>query len=230
MSNQGLFTQANHTLTLIGQKNPTQEHLRQLHDGLLSDLVDAIMTGTMPDRGTFCTSIGLPSLQPAPEPEVVIDPIVRVDRSVRPSYPNWVKTVMHPELENVGPSEYDVSKDEQWLHDGQKDGKWTKGDNIYAHLKETGDIKNHYTLRDLEEIQKKGVAFFRKYFAGKVVFAWGSVVLGRGDGGHYSYSGYYVSGGYHVPYLDEFGGKVVIRWLWFGLGWRNCSPGLRHAS
>ncbi len=217
MSNQALFTQANHTLTLIGQKNPTQEHLKQLHDGLLSDLVDAIMAGTMPNRETFRTSIGLSSLQPAPEPEVGIDPIIRVDRSVRPSYPDWVMTVMHPELENAGPSEYDVSKDEQWLHDDQKGGKWTTGNNIYVHLKETGDLKNHYTLRDLEEIQKKGIAFFRKYLAGKAVFAWGSVVRDR-------------NGNLSVPYLCEGGGSVVLCWYWLGCGWRSFSPGLRHAS
>lgn len=202
---------------MIGQKNPTQEHLKQLHDGLLSDLVDAIMGGTMPDRETFRTSIGLPSLQPIPEPEVVIDPIIRVDRSIRPSYPEWVKTVMHPELENTGPAEYDITKTEQWLHDGQKDGKWIEGNKIYAHLKETGDLKNHATLCDHEEIQKKGIAFFRKHFAGKAVFAWGSVVR---DG----------DGFLHVSYLCEDGDGVVLRWRWLDDSWVGSRPGLRLAS
>ena len=155
-------------------------------------------------------------VKPAPLAEVVIDPIIRVDRSVRPSYPDWVKTVMHPELENTGPSEYDVSKDE-WLHDGQKEGKRIEGNKIYTHLKESGDLPNHYTLRDLEEIQKKGITFFRKYFAGKAVFAWGSVVRDR-------------DGHLYVPYLYERGGRVVLGWFWLDCDWRSSGPGLRHAS
>lgn len=153
--------------------------------------------------------------KPAPEPEVVLDPIVHVDRSVRPSYPNWVATVMHPELENVGPGEYDITKAEKWLHHGQ--GKWIEGNKIYAYLKETGDFKNHYTLRDLEEIQERGIAFFRKYFAGKAVFAWGSVVRDR-------------HGGLSVPYLYEIDGGVVLDWRYLDCDGDSGNPGLRHAS
>lgn len=155
--------------------------------------------------------------KPAPEPEVVIDPIIRVDRSIRPSYPDWVKTVMHPELENIGPAEYDIAKLELWLHDGQKDGKWIEGNKIYAHLKETGDLKNHCGLRDLEEIQKKGIAFFRKHFNGKAVFAWQGVVR-------------YRRGNLNVPYLFESGDEVVLRWHYLDDDWHSNDPGLRHAS
>lgn len=215
-----LFTQANHTLTLIGQKEPTQEHLKQLHDGALSDLVDAIMAGTLPDRETVRKFYGLPPIQssePAPEPEVVIDPIIRVDRSIRPSYPDWVKRVMHPELENTGPAEYDITKTELWLHDGQKDGKWIEGNKIYTHLKDTGNLKNHCGPRDLEEIQKKGIAFFRKHFKGKVVFAWQGIVRDR-------------NGDLYVPYLYGYGGKVVLVWSWLAYVWDGNGPGLRFAS
>lgn len=215
MSNQALFTQANHTLTLIGQKNPTQEHLKQLHDGLLSDLLDAIMTGTIPNRETFRTSIGLPSFRPTPEPE--LDPIIRIDRWIRPSYPAWVKTVMHPELENVGPVEYDITKTEQWLHHGQKDGKAIEGNKIYAHLKETGDLKNHFGLRDLEEIQKKDFIFFRKHFAREVVYGWSSVVRNLNDT-------------LSVPCLYGCDSMVVLRWHGLCSFWGGNDPGLRHAS
>lgn len=155
--------------------------------------------------------------KPVPGPEVVIDPVIRVDRSVRPSYPRWVTTAVHPNLENAGPPEYDITKTEQWLHDCQKDGKCMSGDKIYVHLKETSDLKNHGTLRDLEEIQKKGVAFFRKHFAGKAVFAWGSVVRHR-------------DGLLNVPYLFEDGGEVVLPWRWLDNDWDSSCPGLRHAS
>jgi len=154
---------------------------------------------------------------PAPEPEAKLDPIIRVDRSIRPSYPDWVKEVMHPELETVGPAEYDITKLEQWLHDGQKGGKWIEGNKIYAHLKKTDTLKTCLGLRDLEEIQKKGIAYFRKHFAGKAVFAWASVVRGR-------------HGNLSVPYLYESGGLVVLGWRWLVIDWFSSYPALRHAS
>ena len=155
--------------------------------------------------------------KPAPEPEPVIDPVVHVDRSIRPSYPDWMKEVIHPELENVGPAEYDISGVERWLHDGQKGGKYIEGTKIYAHLKETGMIKSCHGLRDLEEIQKKGIAFFRKYFKGKAVFGWAGIVRCQ-------------SGRLFVPCLCEHGGMVVLRWGWVGRDFGGSSPALRHAS
>src|SRR3989344_8235408 len=47
------------------------------------------------------------------------DPIIHVDRTIRPTYPNWVKKVMHPKLELTGPGEFDVFKLQQWLHPDQ---------------------------------------------------------------------------------------------------------------
>jgi hypothetical protein len=227
MSSLALFSQATHTLTLIGQKNPTQEHLRRLHDGALSDLVDAIMAGTLPDREALRKAYGLPPVQSAPiqqpeptpelEAEPVIDPIIRVDRSICPSYPDWMKKVMHPELEKVGPTEYDASALEQWLHDGQKGGKWVEGNKIYQHLKDTDTLKTCLRLRDLEEIQKKGVAFFRKYFKGKAVFGWAGIVRNR-------------NGHLDVPYLYEVVGKVVLCWVYLDYRWGGDNPALRFAS
>ncbi|MDO8579513.1 MAG: hypothetical protein Q7R72_01415 [bacterium] len=154
-----------------------------------------------------------------PEPETVINPTIRVDRSIRPSYPDWVKTVMHPELEPTGPAEYDISKIDQWLHEGQKDGKWTSGNNVYAKLKEKDMklLKGCLGLRDLEDIQKKGIAFFRKYFKGKAIFAWSAVVRDRGD--HL-----------YVPYLCGYDVEVVLDWSWLANDWHDDNPALRHAS
>jgi hypothetical protein len=149
--------------------------------------------------------------------ELPIDPIIRVDRSIRPSYPDWAKTVMHPELESVGPAEYDITKVKQWLHDGQEDGKWIEGNRIYTHLKDTNTLKTCLGLRDLEEIQKKGITFFRTHFKGKAVFGWASVVRSR-------------DGDLRVSCLYESGGEVVLNWLWLGDDWDSFYPGLRHAS
>lgn len=208
MSNaNALFKQANHTLTLISQKEPTQEHLKQLHDGYLSDLMDAIMDGTLPDRETLRKTYGLPPIGGT---------IIRVDRSIRPSYPDWVEMVILPKLGNTVPSEYDIAQTKLWLHNGQKYGQRIVGDQIYIHLKKTRMLKTCLGLRDLEEIQKKGVAFFRKHFAGKAVFGWASVVRHR-------------SGSLHVSYLYEDGYEVILDWIWLGNFWSSDYHALHHA-
>ncbi len=142
---------------------------------------------------------------------------IHVDRSIRPSYPDWMKEVMHPELESVGPAEYDIAVVEQWLHDGQKDGKCIGGNKIYNHLKKTDTLKTCLRLRDLEEIRKKGIAFFRKHFKGKAVFGWAGIVRNR-------------SGSLSVPYLYGYGDRVVLYWLWTGSDWDGNGPALRFAS
>jgi hypothetical protein len=142
--------------------------------------------------------------------------IIRVDRSVRPVYPEWVKKVMHPELEGTGPAEYDLAKVEQWFHDEQKKGV-VVGNRIYEHLKSNNMLDSCLGLRDLEEIQKKGVTFFRKPINAKAVFGWKSVVLG--DGGNLS-----------VPCLVGFGAGVVLDWYWLNHDWSDDRPALRFAS
>ncbi len=62
MSNDGTWNQATHTLTLIGQQNPTSEHLKALHDGAITDLVQAIMNGTLPARDEVRKFYGMDSL------------------------------------------------------------------------------------------------------------------------------------------------------------------------
>ena len=211
----------NSTFTMSQGAGQKLEFAFQRNDGITSDL-DWLSTGEnlqsviLLARGEAELTI---KAKPAsiPEPKVVIDPIVHVDRSIRPSYPEWVKIVMHPELEPTGPSKYDVSKVEQWLHAGQKDGKWMKGEKVYAYLKETDTLKTCLGLRDLEEIQKKGIAFFRKYFQGKAVFGWSGVVRYRDDS-------------LSVPYLYVDGDGVVLRWYWLDDDWRVSYPALRHAS
>ena len=150
-------------------------------------------------------------------PEVPIDPIIRVDRSVRIKYPDWVRMANHPELEHVGPAEYDITKSERWFHNGQKDGKRIKGNEIYAYLKETDTLKICFGLRDLEEIQKKGVVFFRKYFKGEAVFGWSSIA--------WDYDG-----ALNVPYLCEMGFKVDLGWHELDTLWHTFDPALRYTG
>lgn len=145
-----------------------------------------------------------------------VDSIIRADRSIRPVYPDWVREVMHPELETTGPAEYDINNVEQWLHPNQERGA-VKGDVIYENIQKTDTLKDHLGLADLLAIQEKGIAFFQKHFNRKAVFGWKSVVR------HHN-------GDLRVPYLFEDRGEVVVFWQWFGSLWSSRGPGLRFAS
>jgi hypothetical protein len=133
--------------------------------------------------------------------------LVRVDRTIPANYPDWVKEILYDELEKKfpGPAEFDIGKLEQWLHDGQRNGR-VIGHIILQYLKDRDMLKNCLGLRDLEEIQKKGAAFFRKHFKGKCVFGWKTVVR--------------VGDELYVPYLCEHNGEVRMDWSWLGDGWR----------
>lgn len=151
------------------------------------------------------------------EVQVVADDIIRVDRSVRLVYPDWVEGVVHPELDTVGPAEYVIDEGRSlYLHSKQKKGRWINGHELHKHLVDTETIKDCANLADLLEIQKKGIAFFRKHFQGKYVYAWRSVVRDA-------------VGDLHVPYLCEIGGKVILRWHDLDDDWLQDSPALRVA-
>lgn len=141
--------------------------------------------------------------------------LVRVDRTVRPTYPSWVREVLHTELEAIGLTEFDCAKLELWLHDAQKTGV-VRGQVIYGHLKSNNMLESCLGLRDMEEIQKKGIAYFRKHFKGQAVFGWKSIV--RDD-----------DGSLYVPCLFGSGGEVVLSWRWLDYGWLSANPALRFA-
>lgn len=146
------------------------------------------------------------------------DSLIRVERSIRPSYPDWMKEALYEDLEKMtGPLEYDISSVVPWLHDGQKNGGWMTGNNIHDYLKRTDALVTCLGLRDLEEIQKKGTDFFREHFQGKVVFAWKGVVRRR-------------DGRLHVPALCVGGGGGVLAWCWLDDAWHGGYPALRFAS
>ena len=155
--------------------------------------------------------------KPEPIPEPVLDFLVRVDRAVKPSYPDWFKKLEHPELECSGPTEYNLQTGvDQWLHDDQKRGS-VVGNTIYKHLQKGDNLATCLNLQDGLAIQAKGIAVFRKLFAGKAVFLWGSVVQRR-------------SGRLHVPYLFEHGDEVVLIWDWLVFYWYSHNPALRFGK
>jgi len=108
--------------------------------------------------------------------------IVLVDRSVPIQYPHFIERCVHRDLENTGPSEFNVEDLALWLHDEQKT-KLVNGDTIYMHLRDNYLIKNCLGLHDLMAIQKNGLAFYRKYFGERTkLFGWRSVsITSSGD-------------------------------------------------
>ena len=157
-----------------------------------------------------------PEVVVAPQVEAPLDTIIRVDRSVRPAYPDWMKEVMHPELEATGPAEYDLAKVALYLHDDQKNGTM-KGTVLYEHLKSTDSLKSCFGLHDALEAQKKDIAVFRKLFGGKAVFCWRSIVRRR-------------PGSLLVPYFYGNGGKVVVLWAGLDSVWSGNHPAARFAK
>lgn len=146
-------------------------------------------------------------------PEPVLDFTIRVGRAMRPDYPSWMKKVMHPEMEVMGPAEYDLRDLDQWLHYKQKGGT-VDGNKIYSRLKKDNALVDCLGLADLLAIQAKGITVFRKLYGGKAVYGWKSVVDSQDDGILF------------VPFLIGGSGGIILEWCWLGRGWRSLDPAL----
>ncbi len=159
-------------------------------------------------------------VQPIPVKQTIPEPplnfIVHVDCAVSPSYPDFVKKIMHPDLELTGPAEYDMQTLGLLLHNDQKSG-YTTGNKIYERLKKDKALNDCLGLTDLLAIQAKGIKVFRSLFAGKAVFGWKSVVQST-------------NGILLVPYLIGDGGRVVLNWRWLGSYWNSNNPALRFSK
>jgi len=144
--------------------------------------------------------------------DVKLDTIIRVDRSARLVYPNWVIKVMHPKLEAAGPAEYDLGQVEQFLHEQQKEGL-VEGNELYEFFKDSNLLAKCLGLADLLAIQAKEIDFFQKYFYDKWVFGWRSVVQHN-------------CGRFRVSSLDGHDGEVKLHWYWLVSGWHALGPAL----
>lgn len=138
------------------------------------------------------------------------DPIICVDRSIRPEYPDFVKEVKHQDLELAGSAEFDVRKLRSYLHSKQKNG-YVVGNEIYEELLAKEMLEDCLNLSDIRAIQVRGIGFFRKHFAGKHLSAWASVVL-------------FFRGTLHVPYLYENGDEVKLDWAWIDCYFDSIAP------
>jgi hypothetical protein len=152
-------------------------------------------------------------------PEEKNDTIIRVNLYVNPAYPKWMRSILKEDSEHSGPREYDISMVEEWYHPVQKqEGRQVKGVMINNSIVGDRTIEDHLGLADLLAIQAKGIAFFRKYFGGKAVFGWKSLVWWNDHN--------FLS----VPYLVEDGDEVIVDRRESAEGWASCDPALRFAS
>lgn len=147
----------------------------------------------------------------------VLDTIIRVDRSIRPVYPAFVKKVMHPELEVTGPAQYSLTQVGLWLYPDQRNG--VVGNIIYMSLKCDNALADHLGLVDLRAIQAKGFVVFRKLFGVKTIFGWRSVVRGHS-----------VKGRLFVPCLYGTGERVLLHWVRLENRWDDNSPAGRFGK
>jgi hypothetical protein len=116
--------------------------------------------------------------------EEKIDSVIFVDRTVAPPRPEWVKTLLHPELELTGPAEYDLktNMDISFLP-GQGDNKFT-GVEAYEHLKSNNLLDGCLGIADGLALRERGIKAYVKFFEAKdgaVVALWTGVF--KGDDG-----------------------------------------------
>jgi hypothetical protein len=136
------------------------------------------------------------------------DTFIHVDRSVhRPAYPDWVKRVMHPELESTGPADYDLAQQvRMWRHQDQQNNRSMNGQALYNDLKSNGLLESCLGLADGYAIQQKGIRLWRRVFAGGGNrFVPGRALLLR--------SVVAKNANLYAPYLQDDDDAVTLNWL-----------------
>ena len=175
--------QTTHLLSIISKKGVSGEHLQKLFtSGLFPDLLIGNIDNV--DRDEFRKLLGLPKLG---EQRFLAHVIVtsegvpiHVDRSIQPDRSVYsgigVGRIIYPEIESFGPADYNLTDVDLWQHGDQLNNGEIDGYSISEYLEKHQMIASCFSLRDGEEIQKKGVSIFRKFFGNNRVFLWKSLV------------------------------------------------------
>ncbi|MFA6338763.1 MAG: hypothetical protein WCW87_01765 [Candidatus Paceibacterota bacterium] len=151
------------------------------------------------------------------EEQYLLNTIICVDRSVCLVLPPDFVCLADPELKILGPTEYDFTKVELYLYEGQKDEKCIRGIRIYEHLKDINIINRCFGFEDVLEVQKKAIGVFQKFVGDKTIFFWKSVVMDR-------------FGYFHVPCIQSDLGWIWIKWRRLDDYWFNDNPAACFAS
>ncbi|MDO8566869.1 MAG: hypothetical protein Q7R58_01810 [bacterium] len=136
-----------------------------------------------------------------------LDTVVRIPCIARPAYPSGiVERVMHPDLQNTGPAEYNLRTDvRQWSYDGPKDSVVT-GRSVYDYLDTRDEISNCLGLLDSVEINGKGAPVFSEVFGDNVIFFLRSTIQ-------------HSNGNLCAPFLSKRGNEMKTGWYWLGGLW-----------
>ena len=108
--------------------------------------------------------------------------IIKVNRSAKIKYGCHDHQLLHPELEKVGPAEYDLIRIRHWTDKSQCDkSQWTFWDHptyglIYRHLNENGLLVNCLGLHDLLALKRRSNSFLYEHFSGNSIIGWKSAV------------------------------------------------------
>jgi hypothetical protein len=172
--------------------------------------------------GLYVVINNLPyKVHPAAGSVYVVQPadyVVRVNRSLTPTYPNWIARVEHPELELAGPRTYNLSTIRTWLDDGQKNGGVVSGLDVYQHLKKNRALSSCLNLQDGIAIrQKSRYQFIELFGATNSVYLWGSVVKDH-------------NGKLRVPYLYHNGDGIALNWRLLDSNWFMHDPALQFST
>ena len=74
---------------------------------------------------------------------------IRIDRSVRPNYPDWVAQVVHPELEDTGPKDFrDRKAFVNWIRGKHRAGL------LNDHITHLSHLRDCLNLQDGKELLK----------------------------------------------------------------------------
>ncbi len=131
------------------------------------------------------------------------DVIVRVNYDGLVGYPSHMRDELHPEFNALrGIATYSLGSVRPWLHPTQERDGSVSAHDLHRDIVQWSILPTCLSLWDLMAIQRLGIDVFRRYFAGKYVFAWKAAILAR-------------NGDFQVPYLFESNGTVFLLWLSF---------------
>lgn len=102
--------------------------------------------------------------------------IVKVDRTKRPLYPDFIEGPIRQDWELSGPSEFDIAQLQPNFYERDEDSGWAYGPRLFEQFGETPIMSRALTLLDLEAIVAKGPEFYFRHFGDRYVIAWKSVV------------------------------------------------------
>jgi len=138
--------------------------------------------------------------------------IVRVDRQTEITYPQGCVELI-PGSMCRRPSCYDLARDVLLSTSFHQRAISESCRTIFGRLMYDGKLPYCLNLKDGKEIQKKDPRVFRRLYAGKKVFLWGSAVKKERD--HDS-----------VPYLFEGQSSVMLEWYSMDCGIGRDCPAL----